>query len=141
MNCILFIICPFLPNELQRKRKGLASINYLDIIAMFHVLFMFMQSYYRSSFWPGMVITSSNWCLYQNISGQWTKVRYLNDHGPTFQHKAKVLDSRSFYFRLFVFWELSYWLNLVLGDWCWEWNRRKKGSVRTHFMWRSHNVT
>ena len=95
MNCTQFIICPLLPNELQRKREGLASINYLDIIAMFHVLFMFMQSYYRSSFWPGMVITSSNWCLYQNISGQWTKVRYLNDHGPTFQHKAKVLDSRS----------------------------------------------
>ena len=94
MNCMLFIICPLLPNELQRKREGLASINYLDIIAMFHVLFMFMQSYYRSSFWPGMVITSSNWCLYQNISGQWTKVRYLNDHGPSFQHKAKVLDSR-----------------------------------------------
>ena len=57
MNCMQFIICPLLPNELQRKREGLASSNYLDIIAMFHVwLKMNIQNKNSCSFYVYAII-------------------------------------------------------------------------------------
>ena len=59
MNCMPFIICPLLPNELQRKREGLASSNYLDIIAMFHVwLKMNIQNKNSCSFYVYAIILS-----------------------------------------------------------------------------------
>ena len=47
-------------------------------------------------------------------------MRYLNDHGPTFQHKAKVLDSRS----SLLFSAIGTWRAKLLvklgprGPWC-----------------------